>query len=552
VQGALSPDGRTLVWQDEFDAAEIDPSKWTYDLLPPYKYNNEPQEYTNSPENSYVENGVLKIRAISNGGKITSARMLTKNRLDVTYGFIEVRAKLPSMEGAWPAIWMLPTDWKYGGWPNSGEIDIMEHVSCQPGVVHGTVHTGAYNHMKGTQKGGGTNLGAEQVKKFHKYQVEWGPDFVKFGVDGRVYYTFYNDKAGNPATWPFDQRFHVILNIAVGGDWGGYCLDGLPQFPDDGVNNVMSVDYVRVYSFEGGGDGSGGAPQSCQQVWDVPVTDNAGTFSCGSRIEWLQSSEGGSLSETDAKQRVANEFFECLPCGASTGGCDSGSSDKTCSQVWDVLVTDAAGTFSCGSRITWLQSNEGGRLSLEDAKARVANEFCECSPCAKHGSNAPTTKAPTTKVPSKSPTKEPTTNAPSKSPTKVPTTKAPSKSPTREPTAPTPLLVGQTCQDVWEELATDAVGTFSCGSRIVWLQSNLAMEEIDAKDRVANEFPDVCGACAKKCQDVWNEPATDQAGTYTCGSRITWLQSAAGGSKSEQAAKAQVAQEFPAECGACA
>lgn len=517
---------------------------------PPYKYNNEPQEYTNSPENSYVENGVLKIRAISNGGKITSARMLTKNRLDVTYGFIEVHAKLPSIESAWPAIWMLPTHWKYGGWPNSGEIDIMEHVSCQPGVVHGTVHTGAYNHMKGTQKGGGTNLGAEQVKIFHKYLVEWGPDFIKFGVDGRVYYTFYNDKAGNPATWPFDQRFHVILNIAVGGDWGGYCLDGLPQFPDDGVNNVMSVDYVRVYSFEGGGDGSGGAPQSCQQVWDVPDTDNAGTFSCGSRIEWLQSSEGGSLSETDAKQRVANEFFECLPCGASTGGCDSGSSDKTCSQVWDVLVTDAAGPFFVALASLGCRAMREEGFPWKTQKRVLQTNFVNAAP------------APSTVVmrrPRRPQLPRCLPNHLRKSRLrmrllnhrqKVPTTKAPSKSPTREPTAPTPLLVGQTCQDVWEELATDPVGSFSCGSRIIWLQSNLAMEEINAKDRVANEFLDICGACAKKCQDVWNEPATDQAGTYTCGSRITWLQSAAGGSKSEQAAKAQVAQEFPAECGA--
>ena len=135
---------------------------------------------------------------------------------------------------------MLPTDNVYGGWPNSGEIDIMEHVGCDPDVVHATVHTGAYNHMIGTQQGGST--GTDATSAAHLYAVDWDPDRIVFTVDNREIFRFNNDGAGNSATWPFDQRFHIVMNLAFGGDWGGYCGIDWGALPQE-----YRLDWVRVY-----------------------------------------------------------------------------------------------------------------------------------------------------------------------------------------------------------------------------------------------------------------------------------------------------------------
>jgi|GEM_PF-238209 len=238
-------EGYKLVWSDEFEGSTIDTSKWGYDILPPYKYNNELQSYTNSAENSFVENGMLHIRAVKQGNGYTSARMVTKGKGDWLYGKIIVRAKLPVGQGLWPAIWALPTSSPYR-WPKAGEIDIMEHVSCDVNQVHGTVHTGAYNWPMKTQKGSGAKVA---VSKFHDYILEWDANQLSVSVDKNRYFTFKNDHTGNIDTWPFKNKFHLILNIAVGGDWGGYCLNGAkPNFPSDEANSHMVVDFVRVYS----------------------------------------------------------------------------------------------------------------------------------------------------------------------------------------------------------------------------------------------------------------------------------------------------------------
>jgi beta-glucanase (GH16 family) len=233
-----------LIWRDEFNYNGLPNSdKWSYDVGAGKWGNNELQYYTEKrPENARVENGKLIIEARRDyyGGRdYSSARLVTKNKGDWKYGRIEVRAKLPSGRGTWPAIWMLPTDWVYGGWPDSGEIDIMEHVGYDPSKIHGTVHTEAYNHMKGTQKGSSVN-GETWESSFHTYAIEWYQDRIDFFIDGNRYYSFSNQ--GGSAKWPFDQRFHLILNIAVGGDWGG--ADGVAPniWPQK-----MEVDYVRVY-----------------------------------------------------------------------------------------------------------------------------------------------------------------------------------------------------------------------------------------------------------------------------------------------------------------
>lgn len=239
-----------LVWSDEFDTPGApDAAKWNYDLgdgCPDVCGwgNNELQFYTNDSKNVRVENGNLVIEALQEekGGKgYTSTRIVSKGKGDWLYGRIEVRAKLPHGKGTWPAIWMLSTDWKYGGWPASGEIDIMEHVGFDPGVVHGTIHTESYNHLNGTQKEGKITV-ADVSDAFHVYGVEWTTDQMTFFVDDNAYYTITRSAGEDFKGWPFDQRFHLIMNIAVGGNWGGM------QGVDDSIwPQRMEVDYVRVY-----------------------------------------------------------------------------------------------------------------------------------------------------------------------------------------------------------------------------------------------------------------------------------------------------------------
>jgi beta-glucanase (GH16 family) len=236
------------MWQDEFDYNGLpDSTKWGYDLGGSGWGNNELQFYTNESSNANVANGRLLItaRKEQKGGKnYKSARLVTKNKGDFLYGRIEVNAKLPSGRGTWPAIWMLSTDWSYGGWPRSGEIDIMEHVGYDPNKVLFSIHTDAYNHVQGTQKSGGKTI-PTAMTDFHKYRVDWTPDYVKGFFDDEQVFSFENDKAGNPATWPFDKRFHLLLNLAIGGNWGG------AKGVDDSIfPTAMEVDYVRVYKLK--------------------------------------------------------------------------------------------------------------------------------------------------------------------------------------------------------------------------------------------------------------------------------------------------------------
>lgn len=235
-----------LVWFDEFDyQGKPDPAKWGYDTGGSGWGNGEAQYYTNRIDNSFVENGVLTIAAKKEeyGGKsYTSARLITKNKGDWKYGRVEVMAKIPPGRGSWSAIWMLPTDWEYGGWPESGEIDIMEHVGYDANRIHGTVHTGAYNHSSNTQKGASRIISSSHTE-FHLYSIEWFEDRMDFYIDDLKYFTFNNENATSDE-WPFDKRFHLLLNIAVGGSWGGA----------QGIDNTifpasMEVDYVRVYQY---------------------------------------------------------------------------------------------------------------------------------------------------------------------------------------------------------------------------------------------------------------------------------------------------------------
>jgi beta-glucanase (GH16 family) len=241
-----------LVWSDEFDYAGLpDPKKWGYDVGGHGWGNKELQNYTDKrKENARVENGVLIIEARKDGddkNPYTSARLVSKGKGDWTYGRFEVKAKLPSGRGTWPAIWMLPTQRSYGAayWPDNGEIDIMEHVGYDPDVVHGSAHTKAYYHSIGTQKTG--KMKVESARSgFNVYTVEWTPQEIRWYINGRQFFTFGNERVSNPAAdykqWPFDKPFHLLLNLAVGGNWGG------AQGVDESIwPQRMEVDYVRVY-----------------------------------------------------------------------------------------------------------------------------------------------------------------------------------------------------------------------------------------------------------------------------------------------------------------
>lgn len=239
------------VWCDEFDEDGLpDSSKWSYDVGGHGWGNQELQYYTNANlNNAFIEDGILNIRAIREdfmGSSYTSARLVTKYKGDWEYARIQVSARMPEGLGTWPAIWMLPTEWRYGDWPHSGEIDIMEHVGYDQGVVHGTIHTGAYNHGLNTQIGYTKNIPTVS-SEFHLYEMIWEPARIVLLIDGVQFAQFgYNPESNlyteNSEAWPFDQPFHLILNVAVGGTWGGLRGVNPEAFP-----TAMKVEYVRVF-----------------------------------------------------------------------------------------------------------------------------------------------------------------------------------------------------------------------------------------------------------------------------------------------------------------
>ncbi len=236
-----------LIWSDEFNYKGLpDQTKWSYDTAGNADGwgNNEAQFYTaECAENAFVDHGILTITALKKqtGGKeYTSARLVTKGKGDWLYGRVEVRAKIPASRGTWPAIWMLPTDWEYGGWPASGEIDIMENVGYDKDIIVGSAHTKRYNHVIGTQKNNRIFC-PDSYKDFQVYALEWDEKEYRLYVNDNLYFTFKKE-AGGSEVWPFDKRFHLILNLAIGGNWGG-----LKGIDDSAFPNKFEIDYVRVY-----------------------------------------------------------------------------------------------------------------------------------------------------------------------------------------------------------------------------------------------------------------------------------------------------------------
>jgi beta-glucanase (GH16 family) len=242
-------DGFRLVWNDEFDGTSIDGTAWNWEVHG-RPANNELQYYTRAEKNSRIEDGVLVLEAhkeVYTGPdatrNYTSARINTSGKHDFTYGRFEIRARMPVGRGMWPAIWMMPTDSRYGGWPRSGEIDIMEYLGHDLRAVYQTIH---YTRS-GTNDHGSSGTSYRLTdgtfsQDFHVFALEWEAGEMRWYVD--------NLQVGRQNSWhtlgapfpaPFDQRFHVILNLAVGGDWPGN-PDASTPFP-----GRMEVDYVRVF-----------------------------------------------------------------------------------------------------------------------------------------------------------------------------------------------------------------------------------------------------------------------------------------------------------------
>ncbi len=264
---SVGPAAWSLIWSDDFDGTIVDATKWSFEKNCYGGGNNELQCYTDRADNAFLVDGKLHIVAkketfagqakgdddpaylatdTSQTREYTSARLRSKSKGDWTYGRMEISAKLPKGQGLWPAIWMLPTEWKYGGWPSSGEIDIMEAVNSGGAVygnkVHGTLHYGTPWTHEGTSYTPATNVWDE----FHTYAIEWEAGEIRWYVDNIHYMTqtsvawFTNGSTNDTA--PFDEKFHMLLNVAVGGGWPG-APDSTSVFPQE-----MVVDYVHVYS----------------------------------------------------------------------------------------------------------------------------------------------------------------------------------------------------------------------------------------------------------------------------------------------------------------
>jgi beta-glucanase (GH16 family) len=235
-------------WRDEFDGPRIDSRRWRFDTSRNKTgwFNNERQYYAaDRAENARIEHGALIIEARREalrampdwGGQgYSSAKLVSRRALG--FGFYEVRAKLPCGRGTWPAVWLLPDS---GAWPDAGEIDVMEMVGWQPNVVHATLHTALFNHRLGTQRGAERTV-PTACGAFHLYQLDWRPDAITIGVDGRGYMRVANDRPGGKGAWPFMRPYQLILNLAIGGDWGG--KQGID---DAALPQRMTVDYVRYW-----------------------------------------------------------------------------------------------------------------------------------------------------------------------------------------------------------------------------------------------------------------------------------------------------------------
>jgi beta-glucanase (GH16 family) len=245
-----------LVWSDEFNGPNgsgVDASKWTLEVNSEGGGNHELQYYTNRPQNARIQDGNLVIEARQ--GKYTgadsvtrnytSARLQTAGKFSQTYGRFEARIKIPYGQGLWPAFWMLGDDIGKAGWPDCGEIDIMENIGKEPSTVHGSIHGPGFTGADGLEARYALPENRRLADDFHVFAVEWEPNAIRFYLDDNLYVTRTRSDLRPSWKWVFDHPFFLLLNVAVGGDWPGN-PDATTVFPQ-----TMPVDYVRVYKRSG-------------------------------------------------------------------------------------------------------------------------------------------------------------------------------------------------------------------------------------------------------------------------------------------------------------
>ncbi len=233
--------GYHLVWHDEFNGTGA-PSKSKWGNEVGFIRNNELQYYANRRlKNEYQHNGHLTIEGIHEnykGGTYTSASLTTHHKFSFEYGRLEVRAKLPGGSGTWPAIWMMGEDIDQVGWPRCGELDVMEHVAFHPNTIFGTVHLPAVDG-KGEASQGGKMMSSTCTNAYHVYRLDWSPHALKFYFDGKLYFTYPYQ---GPGKWVFDRPMYLILNLAIGGAWGGQKGVDASAYPQK-----FQIDYVRIW-----------------------------------------------------------------------------------------------------------------------------------------------------------------------------------------------------------------------------------------------------------------------------------------------------------------
>ncbi len=298
--------GRTLLWADEFsqsDGTTPDSTKWGYDIGGSGWGNNELQYYTNRTQNARIEGGslVIEARAENFGGKnYTSARLLTKDKHSWTYGRIEARIKIPKGQGIWPAFWMLGANIGPVGWPNCGEIDIMENIGSLPSTLYGTVHGPGYSGSNGIS--GDTVLsGAALGDAFHVYAIEWEENRIRWFLDGQQFFSLTPANLPSGSAWVFNQPQFLLLNVAVGGNWPG-SPNGSTVFPQR-----MTVDYVRVY-----------APTATAPVASTVTVDPAETWLGYMHVADLPASggtyrSGGTWNVPDLRASFAGSTLTLSP-----------------------------------------------------------------------------------------------------------------------------------------------------------------------------------------------------------------------------------------------
>ena len=348
-----APAGWTLVWSDEFDGASINSQNWTFDLGGGGWGNNELEYYTDRPENARIENGSLVIEARAERYRnraYTSARLKTQGRRAWTYGRVEARIRLPQGQGIWPAFWMLGDDITTIGWPNCGEVDIMENIGREPNFVHGTVHGPGYSGADSV--GGFLDAQTPLANGYHLYAVEWSPDRIEWYLDDATYFDVVPGDL--PGPWVFDHPFFLILNVAVGGYWPGN-PDGTTVFPQK-----MLVDYVRVYQSDSAPPPPGttmhvaafamtanATGPNWQAVAALNIADHQGQPVGGATVtgEWSDLVTGGNTSfVTDAngdvgpfyshKTRASGTITFCVTSITKSGALyDSGGNVQTCGSV---------------------------------------------------------------------------------------------------------------------------------------------------------------------------------------------------------------------------